>query len=70
MNCEYFTYRSLIFHFLLLYGHYKNRIGLSPMNNMHNNLHIPHLPALIAAALIFAAFWGPLGVMAARIAGY
>ncbi len=40
------------------------------MNKLHNDLHVPHLSSLLAAMVIMAALWGPLAVMAAKVAGY
>ncbi len=40
------------------------------MNKLHNDLHVPHFSSIFAAMVIMAALWGPLAVMAAKVAGY
>lgn len=40
------------------------------MNNYKTDLHLPHASSLLAALLVIAALLGPIGFMAARVAGY
>ncbi|WP_240006296.1 hypothetical protein [Pseudaquidulcibacter saccharophilus] len=45
------------------------------MSNLFRNYDVdtapvPHIQSLIAGALIVAALFGPIGLMAARMAGY
>lgn len=40
------------------------------MNKLNSEMHFPHATSLLAAMLVVAALLGPIGFMAARVAGY
>lgn len=70
LNTEHFTNHSLTFWAKCSICTPYIKIGFLPMNKLHNDLHVPHLSSLLAAMVIMAALWGPLAVMAAKVAGY